>query len=140
MKAERALLISKILMVGGALLFLLGLLGELLGWWNDVGEILMRAGTGAGTLGGLATLVIGSSSEEVQAVHEAVEDNGETLDSVDDKLADVDVKLGSVDGKTDKLDKLDKLDELDVIQAELDAQTGALDRQLEVLGEIRDRL
>lgn len=137
MKTERALLISKLLMIGGALLFLLGLVGELLGWWNDVGELLMQVGTGGGAIGGLAALVIGSSSEEVQEVHEAVEDNGRTLDSVDDKL-------DSVDGKLDKLDsvdgKLDKLNELDVIQAELDAQTGALDRQIRVLGEIRDRL
>lgn len=137
MKTEHALLISKTVFVIGVLMFLLGLVGELLGWWNDVGEILIQVGTGAGAFGGLATVVVGSSSGEVRAVHEAVEDNGETLHSVDGKLDSADGKLDSVDGK---LDRLEKLDDLDVIQTELDTQTGALDRQIQVLGEIRDRL
>ncbi len=133
-KTERALLISKLVMWAGILLGILAIVGELLGWWNDVGELMLTAATVLGAIGGLTALIIGSSSDQVHTVHHAVQENGATLRSVDGRLQSVDRKLGSVDGK------LGKLDELDVIQAELDQQTGAMDRQLEVLGQIRDRL
>lgn len=59
-----------------------------------------------------------------------------------------------MDGKLGELRKLDKLDtiedaliatdgqtsKLDVVEAELDRQTGVLDRQLAVLSEIRGKL
>lgn len=103
-----------------ALLFLLGavsLEGDLLGWWNDFGEV----GTLVGTLGGLlvavATYQHGADRPQVKAVHGAVEDDGETLSSLDDKA--------------DR--QLEKLDELDRIQFELGKQTG-------VLEDIRDLL
>lgn len=127
---ERAILISKAVMWTGILLGIVGIAGEILGWWNEVGETIITVATVLGAIGGISALVIGSSSEEVRTVHHAVQDNGDTLDSVDAKLD----KLDAMDAK------LDKLDELDVIQAELDRQTGALDRQVEVLGQIRDRL
>lgn len=127
---ERAILISKAVMWAGILLGIVAIAGEILGWWNETGEAMLTVATVLGAVGGLMALVVGSSSEEVRTVHHAVQENGETLDSVDTKLD----KLDTIDVK------LDKLDELDVIQAELDRQTGALDRQVEVLGQIRDRL
>jgi hypothetical protein len=110
-----------------ALLFGLGivsLVGEFLGWWNDLGEI----GTVVGTVGGLvvavATYQHGADRAQVTAVRREVQGNGELLEALDRK-ADA---------------QLDHLSELDRIQVELDEQTGVLDRQLAVLGEIRDGL
>lgn len=97
---------------------ILGAVGELRGWWNDVGQILMGAGTLVGVVMSSSSLLVSSSSEQVEAVLDGQETTHETLESMDSKL--------------------DKLDELDVIEAELNAQTGALDRQLEVLEQIRD--
>jgi hypothetical protein len=113
-----------------AMLFLLGVVsiaGELLGWWNDLGEIGALVGTLGSLVVGVATYQHGADRAQVKAVHEAVRGNGETLASLDEK-ADL------------QLDKLDELDELDRIQVELDRQTDVLDRQVEILGEIRDGL
>lgn len=131
METEKALLITRGMMVAGLLLAIVAIVGEVLGWWNDVGEVMLAVATVFGTLGGVASLIIGSSSEEVRRVHRAVVDNGTTLGSVDTRLDSVDGKLDSMDGK---------LDELDTIQVELDQQTGVLDRQVALLAEIRDRL
>lgn len=108
--------VQKIFFVLAILFFgmaILGIVGELLGWWNDIGEVL----TIIGTLGGLmlsgAGLSTGASEEQVSRVHQAVVDNGE---------------------------QLEKLDNLDAIQLELDRQTGVLGEQLSVLTDVRDRL
>lgn len=138
MKTEKALLITRGMMVAGVLLAIVTIVGELLGWWNDLGEMMLGLATVLGTLGGVASVIIGSSSEEVRRVHDAVKGNGSVLGSVDGKLDSVDGKLESVDGKLDSVDG--KLDELDVIQAELDQQTGVLGEQVGLLRQIRDRL
>lgn len=137
METEKALLITRGMMVAGLLLAIVAIVGELLGWWNDVGEILLAIATIVGTLGGVASLIIGSSSEEVRTVHETVQENGATLRSVDGKLD----KLDAIDEDLDKLDKLDAIDDdLDKVQVQLDTQTGVLGRQVDLLTEIRDRI
>lgn len=109
--------------------------GEYLGWWNLVGEVGLTAGSVITVLVGLGTLLAGAGRQQVGGVRDAVEDNGATLDSVDTKL--------------DKLDRLDVIEralvteegetsKLDAVQVELDRQTGVLDRQVALLGEIRD--
>lgn len=98
------------------LMAVLGLVGEILGWWNDTGEILITVGAIASIFLGVATLFGGAGRGQVAGVQAAVEVNGFKLDSVDTKL-----------------DKLEKLDDLDRIQFELDEQTG-------VLRDIRDLL
>lgn len=106
-----------------ALLFLLAAVsfaGELLGWWNELGELGMTVGTLGGLVVAVATYQHGADRSQVKGIHEAVEDNGETLSSLDGKA---DLQLG----------KLAQLDELDRIQLELDKQTG-------VLEDIRDLL
>ncbi len=149
------------LMILGFGMALLGLVGELRGWWNAAGEVLMTTGTLLGALAGVTTLTQGATGDEVSQVaqgvgraNESLETMGVTLHrvddqlgSVDDRLGSMDEQLGSMDGKLDKLDKLDsmdgkldKLDDLDRVQVELDAQTGVLDRQVELLAEIRDAL
>ncbi len=84
------------------LMAIVGLIGEIVGWWNDVGELSMTIGAIAGLLIGIATLFAGAGRSQVAGVQAAVEANGF------------------------KLDKLDKLDDLDRIQFELDEQTGVL--------------
>lgn len=90
---------------------ILGIVGELLGWWNEIGEVLTIVGTIGGLIVSWAALSAGATERQVDRVHAAVVDNG---------------------------DKLQKLDELDAIQLELDRQTGVLGEQLSVLTDIRD--
>ncbi len=111
-------------------------LGQMLGWWNDVGEVIVTIGAIIGVLMTTGSLLLGSGRKQVDrmdrrlvSVHGAVLDNGRTLTSVDGKL-----------DKLEQLEKLDQLDDLDVVQAGLDAQTGVLGVQLGVLEQIRDRL
>lgn len=105
--------VQRIFVVGAILFFLMavaGIVGEILGWWNDVGEIVTIVGTLGSLMLGSGALSTGASQEQVSSVHRAVVDNGR------------------------------KLDTLDVIQHELDRQTGVLDEQLTVLCEVRDGL
>lgn len=125
----------------GWLMVLIGIVGELLGWWNDLGEVIVTIGSILGILLTTGSLLLGAGRKQVgqmdgrlRAVHGAVTDNGRTMTSVDRRLISVDRRLISVDGK------LDKLESLDVVQAKLDAQTGVLGVQLSVLEQIRDRL
>lgn len=137
---------TRLIWIMAALSFLLAIvsgIGEWLGWWNLVGEIGMTVGGAGGLVLTAFGILSTSSRDQVQGVHETVRDNGRTLASMDDKLDEL-----------DKLDKLDDLDvirdalmmedgeasKLDIVQFELDRQTGVLDRQLGVLGEIRDGL
>lgn len=128
---------TRLIWLMAALSFLVAIvsaIGEVRGWWNLVGEIGMTVGG----VGGLVLTAIGifstSSRDQVRDVHEAVEANGETLASMDgklDKLDTIEDALIATDGETSKLD---------VVEAELDRQTGVLDRQLAVLSEIRGKL
>lgn len=137
----------------GILIFVVSALGEYMGWWDLVGEIGMLVGTVLSIVVGFGTWFSGAGRRQLQAVgaevrgvRGVVEANGTVLGSVDAKLDDLQ--------RLDKLDKLDQLDvieaalvegdgeagKLDAVQVELDRQTGVLDRQLRVLGEIRDGL
>lgn len=154
----------RILMTGSILMFLLalvGAVGEYLGWWDLLGEVFMTVGTVGGLILGGVDLLRGASEEQVDGVSAqlgSMDDKLGTvygkldkLDSMDGKLDSMDGKLGTMDGKLDKLDDLDVIknglvagdgreSKLDVVQTELDRQTGVLDRQVQILGEIRDRL
>jgi uncharacterized transporter YbjL len=90
---------------------ILGAIGEFLGWWNAVGEILITSGAVIGALTGLASLVGGQQT--VAAIHRTVENNNGLLE--------------------ESSQKLDRLETLDDVQYELDRQTG-------VLEQIRDRM
>lgn len=88
-------------------------IGELLGWWDLVGEIGLTVGstvalllTATGLLANASRGQVSDVHQNVVAVHGAVRDNGS---------------------------KLDKLETLDDVQYELDRQTG-------VLQQIRDRM
>jgi hypothetical protein len=102
------------------LVTVVSILGELLGWWGFLGEVGATAGSTVTVLVGLTTLLASAGRGQVQGVRDAVEANGDKL------------------GKLSKLDRLDDLEKLDRVQAELDEQTGVLDRQVAVLEQIRD--
>lgn len=126
-RAQR--LLKTVTIVSFAIAFVT-LVGELAGWWNDLGELLLTITTVVGALGGSATVVVGSSEEQVRNVHSAVLANGRKLDKLD-KLDAIEDALIEGDGRVSKLD---------LVQAELDQQTGALDRQVSLLRDIRDSL
>lgn len=108
------------------LLFLVSLIGELLGWWNLIGEIGMGVGAAVSILLTLIGVLAGAGRQQVDAV-------GDDVRGVRYAVLANGVRL-------QKLDKLDKLDDLDRVQAELDAQTGVLGEQLTVLSAIREKL
>ncbi len=85
-----ALIAGTILSFGIALL---GLVGELLGWWNDVGEAFMYLGTAAGLALAATTAIIGSTRSQVDETTQAVEDNGVVLHRVDSRLDSVDQEM-----------------------------------------------
>lgn len=108
----------------------LGLVGEHLGWWNDVGQAIINAGSVTGVVAGLVGLFLGASRPQIRQVTTTVADSNQRLKRIGSTVASVDSKL----------DKLGQLDKLDVIQVELDRQTGVMDHQVRILGEIRDAL
>lgn len=122
-------------------LAVLGVVGELLGWWNDIGEWLIDAGSIVGVLLTAIALLLASTRGQVRGVAGTLGEIVATTETIARQAEttaattlDTNLKMESVDRK------LDKLGELDVIQFELDRQTGVLDDQLSVLGAIRDRL
>jgi hypothetical protein len=109
-RLERLFLLGAVL---GLLIAALGIVGEVLGWWNDIGEVLVTTGTLASVVLGLGFGLANASRRQVEGVREAVEGNGDKLDGVHEAIAG---ENGVVH-------------ELDVVQAELDAQTGVLQEQ-----------
>lgn len=123
---QRILILVMILSFGIAIL---GAVGEYRGWWNDVGEVLMTFGTVTGALSGIVGLVTSAGQGTVEDIQGTVEGNHEVLESNNDILQDNNELLE---------DSTRKLETLDDIQLELDRQTGVLERQVEVLHQIRD--
>lgn len=94
----------------GLLVAILGGVGELLGWWNEIGELMVSTGTIVGAVAGIFILFEGASQQTVEATHHTVEDNNELVRESNTKL-----------------------ETLDDVRYELDRQTG-------VLEDIRDRV
>jgi hypothetical protein len=109
---------------------ILGVVGEVLGWWNDIGEILVTVGTLAGVAVTIGVAYYGAGRNQVNAVRQTVEDNNEVLQDNNELLQDNNQVLHDnneiLKESNDKLDQLEKLDQLD--------------RQVELLQGIRDRL
>lgn len=97
-QAHRLLVAGSVL---GFLVAILGLIGELLGWWDLVGEILMATGTVLGLLLAAVDLFRGASEAQVNGIDQ-------TLDRMDAKL--------------------DPLDKLDTIGTRMDQQTVVLEQ------------
>jgi len=106
----------------GWALFLVGLVGELLGWWNARGELLMTVGAVVGVPMSVVGLVWGASRAQVRRLFVMVTDNSAILHHHTGFFVSMD----------------NKLDNLDAIQLELDRQTGVLGEQLAVLRRLGD--
>lgn len=102
---------------------ILGVVGEVLGWWNDVGEVLVTVGTLAGVGVTLGVAYYGAGRGQLTAVRETVQGNNERLQDNNEVLHDNNEVLRE---SNDKLDKLEKLQQLD--------------RQVELLQDIREGL
>lgn len=137
---------QRILRTGMVISFLvaaLGVVGELLGWWNEIGELLMTTGTVGGLVLGATSIIGNASRTQVEAVAGGVAQANQQLgklDTIDDRLHTLDeIEAGL--GMLDKLDTLDAIDsDLDKVHVQLDQQTGVLDQQVGRLTQIRDRL
>lgn len=103
------------------LIGVVSLLGEILGWWNDLGEIGSTIGMVGGLMLGIATLVLGAGREQATTIRHYVEKNHE-LAHKNHRVAEKSHELLRSSDST-----------LDKIQLELDEQTG-------VLRDIRERL
>lgn len=116
------------LMVLGFGMALVGVVGEVLGWWNDVGQTLVTVGTIVGALAGTVELVSGASEGTVEAVREDVGGVREALGSVRAEVGGVREDVGEVhDAVEANGEQLGKLETLDDIQRALDKQTGVLE-------------
>lgn len=147
MDADRAQRILKAIMVVSFAIALVALVGELRGWWNEIGEISITVATTVGSLAGIGTLLVGATSDEVRSVGDDVRSVGDDVRSVGYAVETV---RSAVDANGAKLDGIETalveeredghVSKLDIVQTELDHQTGALDRQVSLLAEIRDRM
>lgn len=118
--------IFRIGMVISFLVAALGIVGELLGWWNDTGEVLATVGSLAGILLGTVSILANASQSQVAEVASGVQHATEALDETN--------------GKLDKLEKLDKLDTIEGKLHTLDDIDEDLGQQVDLLTQIRDRL
>lgn len=107
----------------GFLIAIVSAVGEVLGWWDLLGEIGMTIGSLLGVVATFSTLTFTASRGQADRI-----------------IAEVGSVQSAVLKNGRQLEQLDKLERLDVIQLELDRQTGVLDEQLSVLGQIRDGL
>lgn len=102
MSEETMLRVSWIVAAAFAALAIVSLLGEIFGWWNDLGEVGATVGSIVSVIVTVSAVYYNAGRNQVEKVHDAVVDNGQ------------------------QLGQLDQLDTLDDIQFELDRQTGVL--------------
>jgi hypothetical protein len=141
----------------------LGLVGEVLGWWNDVGEILISLGGFISVLLGLVTFLLGATKGQVRTIANGIVTSNATLDvlvlrndAANTKLDLLVERSGEANGKLNLLversgeanGKLDLLVErsgeangkLDLLVERSGEANAKLDAIHEVLRDIRDRL
>lgn len=114
---ETAQRIFRIGMILSFLVAALGILSEFLGWWNDTGEVLATVGSLSGLVLGTISVLANASQSQVAGVAESVEGVADGVERANETLEAID-------------DDLDKLDDIDA----------GLDRQTDLLTQIRGRL
>lgn len=130
MSDETLIRLSYILSAIFFLIAILGAIGEIRGWWGLIGELAITVGTIGGLLAALGALYYGAGRGQVERIRDVVQDSNQKLD-----------KLGQLDAIEDAIAGDEgMIRELDRIELQLDAQTGALGEQTQLLGQIRDRL
>lgn len=113
--------LSKAMIIGGLALFLVAVVGEVLGWWNDLGLVLSTAGllvSLGGLLVGLATLFLDKGHEVATLAATAVGGVAHLHGKQDAMLENQDAMLDNQDAMLDKQDRT--VDALDRIQRLLD--------------------
>lgn len=137
----------------GVLMVALGLIGELRGWWNDVGEVLVAFGTVASVATAIVALLINATKAQVRRASAGIEANGGKLDRIyEDHGAQLEENRAQAEANGQKLDEQtemlgsqsEKLDEqtemLDSHGEKLDQLHEDMTQQHDVLVQIRDRL
>lgn len=105
----------------GAMMWLTGWLGHRLGWFNDLGDLLLAGGRWVSLALAAGALVVGASRSQVRHTRDDLHD---TQDAVHETRDAVYETRDAVQGNGSKLD----------------VQSSKLDEQTVILREIRDRL
>jgi len=136
---ERAYWIAVAMAIAGWTIAGIGVVGELLGWWKDVGESIVTAGSMVGTVATLAGLGFGAGRKQVGRVEAGV-------GRVEAGVGRVEVKLDGIredlhagfDRVAASIDRgYDEAHEQSDLLAE---QSDLLAEQTALLAQIRDRL
>lgn len=133
---ETALRLAWITAALSFLVAVVSAIGELLGWWDLVGELGIGFGTTVTLILTVLAAFFSAGRQQVAEVGQAVQDHGEMLEANGETLVANGETLGDVHRAIAGQDGM--LDELDVIQLELDTQTGVLRQQLDVLDRIQE--
>lgn len=114
----------------------LGIVGELLGWWNETGQLLAVVGIAATALTFLITLLIGATRKDVRALGTGVRADVKAVGG-DVRQVGEDVRqLG--DGVRHVGSQVEKVDE-DIVGLRADVRAGNA-QVVGLLTQIRDRL
>lgn len=129
-----------VLAIIGAIELTVGIVGELLGWWNDFGELISVSGLAQLAVGVVVTWAFGASRVQVRKV---LEELG-LLRPMNERLGRVAAKLERLEPMDQKLERLEpmdqKLERLEPMDRKLDAMVGEQQTTNALLREIRDRL
>lgn len=102
-------------------MWFVGWLGEQLGWWNDIGEVLVGVGRIAGLGLAAVTVLIGATRSQVRATNEAVQTTKDAVHETEDAVHET-------------------KDAVHETKDAVEANGAKLDQQTVILREIRDRL
>lgn len=141
-ETERALLIGKLLIVGGITLTIIAQVGEVLHWWNDFGEFATLVGIVGTGIGLAITLLMGATRTQVLDVANGVRASNLKLDASNRKLEEV---AEGVHASNRKLEEVaegvhSSNRKLDEVNGKHDETNRKLDVMTAVLIQIRDRL
>lgn len=127
-EVERALLVAKAMFIFGVAMMVLAATGELLGWWNELGEFLGLAGIIATGLALSIALLVGATRRQVVRVETRVGEGNGLLGLLNRKHDETNAKMDAALARHDETN------------AKMDESKSALDRQTRVLEDIRDLL
>jgi len=112
----------------GAAMVVVGLVGEILGWWKDTGVMLIDQGVIVSVFGTGITLLLGATRQQVRGIASGVASGNGKLDSANTKLDSANTKLDSANSR------------LDSANTKLDNLVGGQQTGNQLLAEIRDLL
>ena len=139
---DRVHLFLKLFTAGGFALLGLAIVGELLGWWNDLGELLALIGGIAGAVGLPVTLMYGATKAQADALAGTLEGHTGILHEhagiLDQHTGILQQHTGILHEHTGILHQHTGI--LQEHGALLREQTSLLRGQIALLADIRDRL